>query len=307
MTQILAAPSMRERFTDTSITLLDTNRRVVLLTADIGTGGLDEARRRHPHRVVNFGIREQLLISAAAGFALEGFRPIAHSYAPFLVERPYEQIKLDLGHQGVGAILVSTGASFDASAEGRTHQAPEDVAVLAALPGWEIHVPGHADELEALLRRAANGTGNVYVRMSSQSNDAPHGIDGISGIRRGSAGAPTIVAIGPMLDPVIEATDGLDVSVAYTATAKPFDGDGLRTLISGTDVIVVEPVLEGTSARPISAALSDRAHRLLAIGVGETELHRYGSPEDHAGAHGLDPAGLRHRISAFVDSAGDAT
>lgn len=143
----------------------------------IGEALLAPAAARHPARVVNVGIREQLMVSVAGGFALAGFRPIIHSYAPFAVERPYEQLKLDLGHQDVGAIVVSIGASYDGAANGRTHQAPEDVAIIGALPGWEIAVPGHPDEAEAILRAAAAGDGRVYLRLSEQRNAEPRPIE----------------------------------------------------------------------------------------------------------------------------------
>ena len=69
------------------------------------------------------------MVSVGGGLALAGLRPIVHTYAPFLVERAFEQVKLDLGHQGARAVLVSIGASYDAARGGRTHQAPEDVAL----------------------------------------------------------------------------------------------------------------------------------------------------------------------------------
>ncbi len=298
----LAPPSMRARFTETTTTLLDIDRRIVVLTADIGAAGFAEARRRHPDRVVNVGIREQLLVGAAAGFAMEGFRPIVHSYAPFLVERPYEQIKLDLGHQGVGAILVSTGASFDASAEGRTHQAPADVAIVSALPDWEIYTPGHADELDEILRRSARHTRNVYIRMSSDSNAVPRSTVGVEVVRRTGPGRPAVPAIGPALDPALEATTGLDVGVLYTGSVKPFDGAGLRDAVRGTSLVVVEPFLQATTAGLVNEALADRAMRYTYLGVQDRELRHYGTPLEHQRAHGLDAVSLRNRITLAARS-----
>ena len=176
---------MRPRFYELLREALETDERVVAVTAEIGTAPVGP----HP-RHVNVGIREQLLIGVAAGLALEGKRPVTHSYAPFLVERPYEQLKLDLGHNDLGAVLVSTGASYDAAHEGRTHQAPEDVAALAALPGWTIHVPGHADELEQLFRDALAGDDRVYIRMSEEENHARVDGGGFAVLRRGSAACP---------------------------------------------------------------------------------------------------------------------
>ena len=248
----------------------------------------------------NVGIREQLLIGVAAGLALEGYRPIVHSYATFLVERPYEQVKLDLSHQAVGAVLVGIGASYDAAHEGRTHQSPADVALIAALPGWAIHVPGHPDEAERLLRRAVAGDGAVYLRLSEETNDVGRDVDRLTVVRRGGDTAPFVVAVGPTLDEVLAATAGVDATVGYLATVRPFDAAGLRAALRGTDVVLVEPYLEGTSAAAVSAALSGRAHRLLALGVRNVELRRYGTGREHRAAHGLDAAGIRASLDAWV-------
>jgi transketolase len=287
--------TMRQRFYDLAAGALDDDPRVAIVLAEIGAASLPD----HP-RVFNVGIREQLMIGVTAGLAFEGMRPVAHSYTPFLVERPYEQVKLDLGHQDVGAVLVSTGASYDASISGRTHQAPADVALLAALPGWTIHVPGHADELERAFRRALATDDRVYIRMSDESNAAAVAGDGMTVVRQGSARAPVVVAVGPTLDETLAASAGLDATVAYLSTVRPFDGAALRDLVRGTDVVLVEPYLAGTSSGEVSAALADRPHRLLALGVANAELRHYGSRRDHRTAHGLDAAGIRRSLDAFL-------
>jgi transketolase len=287
--------TMRSRFYALTAQALDDDPDVAVVLADIGASELP----RHP-RVFNVGIREQAMIGVAAGLALEGYRPVVHSYAPFLVERPYEQLKLDLGHQSVGAVLVSVGASYDGARSGRTHQAPEDVPLVATLPGWTIHVPGHPDEVERLYRRALAERGRVYLRLSEETNAEPVATDGLTVLRRGSLGAPVVVAVGPALGAAFAATVDLDVTVAYLATVRPFDGDGLRAVVDGTDVVLVEPYLAGTSAASVSAALRDRPHRLLALGVVDTELRRYGDGADHRAAHGLDATGIRRSLDDWL-------
>jgi transketolase len=287
---------MRSRFYALAGQALEDDPRVALVTAEIGVGELPA----HP-RHFNVGIREQLMIGVAAGLALEGMRPVAHSYTPFLVERPYEQVKLDLGHQDLGAVLVSTGASYDAARAGRTHQAPEDVAVMAALPGWTIHVPGHPDELERVFRRALGSDDRVYIRMSEEQNAARVDGDGIVVLRRGENGAPFVLAVGPTLSETLAATADLDVTVAYTATPRPFDAEGLRGAFGdGRDVVLVEPYLTGTSTAEVAAALVDRPTRIFSIGVPLGEFRHYGTPAEHRAAHGLDAHGIRASIDRFL-------
>lgn len=291
---------MRDTFVKTTTALLADDPRTALVLADISADAFAPAARRHPDRVINVGIREQLMIGVASGLALTGLRPIVHSYAPFVIDRVYEQIKLDLDHQGVGAVLVSVGASYDASGAGRTHMSPMDVALLDTLSGWTVHVPGHPDEVPSLLRAATGHDEPVYLRLSTQRNNRAWPGDGrLRTVRQGSPGAPLVVTVGPMLDPTLDAVTGLDVTVAYTHTPRPFDTAGLRAL-AGPDVILVEPYLTGTSCRVVTEALADRPHRLLSLGVGHAELRRYGAPADHARWHGLDAAGLRRSITAFI-------
>ncbi|MEU5808651.1 transketolase family protein [Streptomyces sp. NPDC059650] len=295
--------TMRERFIAVTSRLLDEDPRLALVLAEISMDGFRPARERHPDRVINVGIREQLLVGVGGGLALTGVRPVMHTFASFLVERPFEQLKLDFGHQGTGGVLVSAAASYDWPAGGFTHMSPGDVALMDTLDGWTVHVPGHPDEAEALLRHAyAAGDDKVYVRLSLQSNAAPRPVDGLRTETLREGGGGVVVAVGPLLDEVLAATEGLDVTVLYAATVRPFDGAALRAAVgrATADVVLVEPYLAGTSSAAAAQALVDVPHRVLGLGVGRAELRRYGTIEQHTAAHGLDARSLRERITAFL-------
>jgi transketolase len=295
----------RETFAATAAELVDEHDHVAIVYAEISGQYLGDVQARHPYRVINVGIREQLLVNVGAGMALTGLRPIVHTFASFLVERPFEQVKLGFGHQHAGGVLVSTGGSFDVSSGGRTHQSPGDVALMSTLPDWSIVVPGHADEVETGLRQAVLGTGRHYLRVTGQHNRAAHvdGLDGFVKVRSGGLGV--VVAVGPVLDDVLGATTDLDLTVLYTARVRPFDAAGLRVAVEGAraDVVLVEPYLAGTSAGSVSAALVDVPHRLLSLGTRNEELRHYGTPAEHMRAHGLTSSGLRTSIQAFLERA----
>lgn len=97
---------MRRAFGKVIAELADKDPLVYLLVGDIGYRIFDEFRERHPSRFINMGICEQSLIGVASGMALEGVKPWVYTITPFLIERPFEQIKLDIDQQNVNVKLI---------------------------------------------------------------------------------------------------------------------------------------------------------------------------------------------------------
>jgi transketolase len=301
MSSATMVEQQRDRFYRIVPQLLAERPDTALVLAQVGMGYLDaQATAPVRDRIVNVGIREQLMVGVAGGLALAGLRPIVHTFAAFLLERPFEQVKLDLGHQGSGAVLVSAGGSYSWPAGGETHFGHRDVALLDTLDGWTVQVPGHPDEAETLLRQAIAGPGRNYLRLDGVSNGQARDVSNgrFRVLRRGRLAS--VVAVGPMADRVLAATEGLDVTVLYATTVRPFDAETLRATLTEPDVVLVEPYLRGTSMAEVSRALSDLRHRVLGLGVGQQELRRYGTVEQHDALHGLDEAGLRAAISGFL-------
>ncbi len=97
---------MRRAFGKFINELAKKDKKIILIVGDIGYGIFDDFRKSHPKRFFNLGICEQSIISAASGMALEGLKPWVYTITPFLIERPFEQIKLDINQQKVNVKLV---------------------------------------------------------------------------------------------------------------------------------------------------------------------------------------------------------
>ncbi len=146
--------------------LLDAARRddrLLVLTAENRA-----AIRRLPQalgdRFVDFGIAEQTMVGAAAGLALRGRIPVAHALATFLTLRAFEFIRTDVGIAGLPVKLVGGVPGFLSEANGPTHQAIEDVALMRAIPGMHIVCPADEDELVAALPAVLDSGAPTYVR-----------------------------------------------------------------------------------------------------------------------------------------------
>lgn len=287
---------MRRQFVRTVERLLAEDPRLVVLLGDIGVFGFRKAMRDHPGRVTNIGILEAGATSLAAGLAKEGLVPVFHTIAPFLVERAYEQLKVDFCYQRLGGNFVSVGASYDYAGLGCTHHAPGDVPCLRSLPGMEVVVPGTAAEFDVLFRQAWADGSPTYFRLSerpnSESRDVTFGRAEV--VRRGERA--TLVVVGPLLDRVLAAAEPYDVTVLYYTTVAPFDAATLRENVVGGRILLVEPYYAGALAVDVLEAAAGVPVAMRCLGVPRRFLTEYGTPEEHDRAIGLTADGVRAEL-----------
>jgi transketolase len=295
------APTMRHQAARTATELFREDPRVAIVLSEISTDYFRDAFAHDPLRTVNVGIMEQTMVGVAAGFAMEGFLPVVHTIGPFLAERPLEQVKLDFGYQGLEGTFVPVGGSHDYAAEGFTHHTPGDIAILRTVPGVQVLVPGTARELDRLFRATYANGHPTYLRTGTQMNDRSFEVEvgRLEAVARGTRG--TVVAIGPMLDRTLAATEGLDLTVLYATSVEPFDAEGLAREAADADpVIAVEPVQAGTLTPALVDSLAHRPRRICSIGVPRRIERDYGTAADMDRAYGLDAAGIREQIVRFL-------
>jgi transketolase len=291
---------MRGQFRQTATELAEGDDKVVILLGDVSVYQFEQFKTRFPRRFYNLGILEPTLISVAGGLASRGLRVFAHTIAPFLTERAYEQIKLDLCYNEFGANIVTCGASFDYAWDGATHHAYGDLAILRLLPGMEVMQPGSNAELSALLAaRYASGAPS-YFRLS----DHPHAIDtgptrfgeGLV-LKRGGSGV-TVMTAGPLLANVLPAVAEFDVNLVYFHTLKPIDRP-LVSAFSETRILVVHDAFGLREAVNEVPGLRCWYH-----GLPDRFCGCYGTLGDMRARLGLDIPGIRAAVATLVAGAG---
>ncbi len=132
---------MRRTFRDQLTIEMRENPKISLLVGDVGYGLFDDLRKEFPHRVINPGASEQLMIGMAVGMAMEGIIPVVYSITPFVLYRPFEFIRNYVNHENIPVKLVGSGRNDDYGVCGFSHYACEDMQVLSIFPNIKTFIP----------------------------------------------------------------------------------------------------------------------------------------------------------------------
>jgi len=279
--------------------------RIVTVVGDISHGILQPYAREFPGRYYNIGICEPTMVGLAAGLSHMGFVPFVHTIAPFLIERSYEQIKLDFGYQRLPVNLVSVGGSFDYGQLGCSHHTYADVAMIASIEGSKVFLPGSTEELKSLMTATYRDEGIKYFRLTEN----PHGVDLSAhtvlpgkGILVQPGSDVTVIALGPQLKTAVEVAKKLEpkisVEVIYVHTFQPFDEEIVRQSIekTGSFVSIEELGPQGGLFHATLTAVAGvplRGYKHLAV---QGFVSGYGTYEDLKAAAKISSADLEAAV-----------
>ena len=157
---------MRRKFGKVLNELAKKDKKIVLLVGDIGYGIFDEYRKNHPKRFFNMGICEQSLIGAAAGMALEGLKPWVYTITPFLIERPFEQIKLDIDQQKVNVKLIGFA---DYPSLGPTHSELDAKNLMKLMKNIKSFYPRNGSETEKVVKKVHRIKGPAFISLKNDT------------------------------------------------------------------------------------------------------------------------------------------
>ena len=270
--KMVKAEDMRDAYGETLVEIGE-DPRVVVLDADLSHSNKTNLfAKKFPERFFESGIAEANMIGVAAGLAMSGLIPFAHTFSVFAAGRVYDQLRISVCYQNVNVKIVGTSAGLSDSHDGATHQSFDDIALVRALPNMTVVVPCDAVEVRMATRAIYKHVGPAYLRINRMpiplvycsQDDCRFKIGEAITLREGSD--VSVVASGMPVGLALKASEeaaeeGISVEVLDMHTLKPIDRDSIIRSAKRTGAIVTveEHSVIGGLGSAVSEVLGEEA------------------------------------------------
>jgi transketolase len=269
----------------TLLDLAERDRRIVLLTGDLGFSVIEPFAERFPERFFNVGVAEQNMMGLASGLAEGGYLPFVYSIATFASLRPYEFIRNGPVLHDLPVRILGIGGGFEYGDAGPTHHALEDVGILRVLPGLRVICPADHQQAAAALRATWNLQGPTYYRLGKDDTTTVPDLNGRFELGRSDlirdSGDLLLVAMGNTAAEVARAADalsglGIEAAVLIVSTLAPPPEDDLAerlTLFPLALTVEAHQVIGGLGSL-VSEIVAERGLRCRVVRCGAHSLGR---------------------------------
>jgi transketolase len=233
MVEIFGKKATRVGYGEALLELGETNPKVVALGADtVGSVNINLFAKKFPERFIQVGIAEQNMIGIAAGLSVAGLIPFATTYAMFSSGRPWENIRNTVCYSNLNVKIGGSHSGITVGADGATHQALEDIAIMRCIPNMTVIVPCDMVETKKATLAMAKMYGPAYIRFGRETEpiitkpETPFNIGKANTLKEGKDVA--VLACGYMVYESLSAAEilekeGISVKVINVHTIKPID------------------------------------------------------------------------------------
>lgn len=233
MVEIYGKKATRAGYGEALLELGETNPKIVALGADTaGSVNINLFAKKFPDRFIQVGIAEQNMIGIAAGLSVAGLIPFATTYAVFSSGRPWENIRNTVCYSNLNVKIGGSHSGITVGADGATHQALEDIAIMRCIPNMTVLVPCDMVETKKATLAMAKMYGPAYIRFGREAEpvitkpETPFEIGKANVLKEGKDVA--VLACGYMVYESLSAADilekeGISVKVINVHTIKPID------------------------------------------------------------------------------------
>jgi transketolase len=277
--------------------------RVVALDADLSGSTKSQAfAKEFPERFFNLGIAEQNMVGFAAGLAASGKLPYASSFAIFVTGRAFEQVRQSVAYPRLPVRLIGSHAGVTVGADGASHQAIEDIALMRVLPNMAVLVPADGPSAAKLVRQTLDLAGPAYLRMGRATVPSIYaGQDQMATVFRvgGSnwlvhGNDVTVVACGVMVVEALQAVEmaaakGISVGVIDAYSIKPLDCATILAAAAASGALVTaeeHSVLGGLGAAVAELVCAEHPVPVVRVGL-QDRFGESGEPAELMQACGL--------------------